>query len=421
MSRRIRFPRPFPESDHVARRSTQTVLTLRANGGPHGGTLAVTTRNLSRLDLVLGNRPTGTRRLAPYETFEAVSTNEGLRASTNLRDVEVEATFTEDDTGERMSVHDAATSVRLELEAVYEAPENRTCKNRHIYGVGEMVRFRARPQSPEVVFSTTKLDVHDNYFEYELFDERQATVDGSADRNYVCPISANYRPPLKVSVAGVDYRPTIEIVEPQEVVTPGASWGENHVDFFYEGNRRCWESGVVGSACLVTTNYIGPMNVSFRGVAVSEVPCVDLDVVTGCFTNRARVFQTHTVTAGAGTAHCIGEGNFWFVDGARSGIPERLWSPNSTMSWKIPIGWHRKTLSIGTNDFFVDRADVEDSSDRKSRPLLIGGRMDVYKQVRHIDSNGVYRTDKFGHWISRSPECCIILDGETLQWTHHAP
>ncbi len=113
-----------------------------------------------------------------------------------------------------------------------------------------------------------------------------------------------------------------------------------------------------------------------------------------------------------------GEGNFWFVDGARSGVPERLWSPNSTMSWKIPVGWHRKTLSGGTNDFFRGGADVEMLGYARSRPLLIGGRKDVYKQVRHIDENGVFRTDKFGHWISRSPECRIILDGETLQWTH---
>ena len=34
-----------------------------------------------------------------------------------------------------MSAHDAATSVRLELYEVYEAPENRTCKNRRVYGV----------------------------------------------------------------------------------------------------------------------------------------------------------------------------------------------------------------------------------------------------------------------------------------------
>ena len=79
-----------------------------------------------------------------------VETDEGLRASTNLRDVEVEATFTEDETGERMSVHDAATSVRLEVREVYKAPENQTCVNRHVYGVGEKIEFLSYPKSTEM-------------------------------------------------------------------------------------------------------------------------------------------------------------------------------------------------------------------------------------------------------------------------------
>ena len=53
-----------------------------------------------------------------------------------------------------------------------------------------------------------------------------------------------------------------------------------------------------------------------------------------------------------------------------------------------------------------------------SRPLIIGGRTDKYKQRWHIDGQGTYRTDKFGHWISRSRDCVIILDGRTLQERH---
>ena len=41
----------------------------------------------------------------------------------------------------------------------------------------------------------------------------------------------------------------------------------------------------------------------------------------------------------------------------------------------------------------------------------------VNAQIR-LYANGVYRTYKFGHWISRSRWCRIILDGRTVQWFH---
>ena len=61
---------------------------------------------------------------------------------------------------------------------------------------------------------------------------------------------------------------SISLVEPQIVVNDGASWGENAVDVFYQGSRMCWPSGCVGESTLVTTNYIGPLTVSFQGIAV---------------------------------------------------------------------------------------------------------------------------------------------------------
>ena len=299
------------------------------------------------------------------------------------------------------------TSVRLELAAVWEAPEN-PCTNRHVYGVGEKVLFKVRPQLPSVILSTTKFDV--DMSEYELFGTN-TVVDASVDRIYTCPISATYHPPIKVSAGSVEYPPSVMIVEPKEVVARGAGWGMNKVDIFYEGNRRCWPSGTVGTATLVTTNYIGPMTVSFRGIAVSEVPCYEEDTITGCLTNV--LWRTHTFEAGAGRAHPIGEGNFWFVDSAGLSPSIANWEPGGEFVLKIPIGWHRRG-STGVTQYVL-HADYELFGVEGSRPLVLNV---IYRQRFAVDETGCCRTDKYGHWISRSRLCRVILDGEVMQRRH---
>ena len=159
------------------------------------------------------------------------------------------------------------------------------------------------------------------------------------------------------------------------------------------------------------------MYVSFQGIAVSELPCKAEDVITGWFTNVPPAFRTHTMIAGAGKAHRIQSGNFWFVDGARTKLGMLPWAPNSRMVWKIPIGWHRK-LREGDAWHGVSGPDYELMYENGSRPLLVTPDPNTYKQEDFIDENGVFRTDKYGHWISRSPNCRVILDGRTLQWFH---
>ena len=352
--------------------------------------------------------PPGTTRV-----FETEYTP--LEPSGEENDVVATATYVEDFLNETHSATAAVTSIRLRLEAVYDAPENHN-PSRHVYGVGELVAFHVQPILPNVVLSTKRYDTTDDSgFGYELFGgfERCPIVFAN---EYRCPISSSYKPPIGVCYEGCEYHPSIAIVEPSEIVTSGAAWGENPVDpQYYEGSRKCWPFGAVGPATLVTTNYVGPMHVSFEGVAMSEVPCYEEDVVTGCFaTNHLR---THNIEAGAGELHMIQNGNFFFVDGASSNAPEPNWQPDSRLDWKIPIGWHR----IRSNYFDgrqLSGPDYEHCDDVGSRKLLVGDRTDKYMQKRHIDESGTYRTDKFDHWISRSRWCRVILDGMTLQWTH---
>ena len=50
--------------------------------------------------------------------------------------------------------------VQVELEAVYEAPEN-PCSHRHEYGVGEKVKFTVTPSLSGALMQVAKADSHD--------------------------------------------------------------------------------------------------------------------------------------------------------------------------------------------------------------------------------------------------------------------
>ena len=393
----------------VGKNSTRTRLNIVANGGPNGGTLSVTSANLAKLTCLSGPDLPLASVSVPAETQVSYSiVYEGATASPTADDIVVTATITDCATSDTLTNECAMTSIRLELSPVWEAPEN-PCTNRHMYGVGEKVLFKVFPQLAAISLTTVKYDMQDTC-DYELFDGA-ATNDASMIRTYRCPISASYNPPIKVSYYDAEYPPGVALVEPQFIVTTGADRGVNAVDVFNEESRRCWPYGSVGTATLVTTNYIGPMTVSFRGIAVSEVPCQVEDTVTGCFTNGHR--RTHTFEAGAGRAHPIKDGNFWFVDAAHIGATLEDWSPSSELVWKIPIGWHRR----GESDeiFSVTQEDFERWYDATSRPLVLDM---IYRQRFSIDSDGVVKVDKFGHWTTRSRHCRVVLDGNTIQWSH---
>ena len=394
----------------VSRRSTATMLTISANGGTNGAVLSVSATNLGKLQKNSGPAfPAQSVSVPARQSITYAMNYVGLSASETADDIEVVATLTDNVTGESITNDCQATSVRLELAAVWEAPEN-PCTNRHVYGVGEKVLFKTCPQLSAVTLSTLKLDSQYVGDDYEFFDG-VLTNDASMVRTYTCPISANYIPPIKVSLGDAEYLPLISLVEPQEVVTRGAEWGLNMVDIFNAEYRRCWPYGSVGTATLVTTNYIGPMTVSFRGIAVSELPCSEEDTITGCFTNGHR--RTHTFEAGAGRAHPIKDGNFWFVDAAHIAATLSDWTPGGELVWKIPVGWHRRGVS--EDMFYVFQPDYEQWRKEDSRQLKI---LPVYSQRFHIGFDGVFRVDKFGHWTSRSQSCRVVLDGETLQWSH---
>ena len=305
----------------------------------------------------------------------------GKLPSDSSEDIVVRGTFRETgDNEEPLTAEAKLTSVRLSLTAQYEAPENAS-PSRHVYGVGERVKFKIEPLSSEVTLRVVKADSGDYATVYDTFDgERE--VSGACERFYTCPATGT-TPDVTVTYGQTEYKPAMRVLEPQFIKTPEAS------------GVGSFSLGDVGMGSLVTKNYIGPMTVSFQGVEVFEVPCLSIVQPTGFFaTTNYTGAKSHTVDAGAGWAHAIKENNYWTVDSAGREIPYQNWS-QGRLIWKIPIGW-RRIYEGNSGSAVAKKEDFEKFHDEKSRPLLIGNSESAYCQTYKIEETGLSSVEKFG-------------------------
>ena len=124
----------------------------------------------------------------------------------------------------------------------------------------------------------------------------------------------------------------------------------------------------------------------------------------------------HNQNAGAGNAIRIKQGNYWTVDRAGNAHSYSNWSAGR-MAWKIPIGWCR-LLSDLTDFRSIDEPEYEIKDSVNARPLLFGGRNDLYLQEFSIDDNGTFFIRKFGHTLERTQNCTIRLDERIIQLLH---
>ena len=155
---------------------------------------------------------------------------------------------------------------------------------------------------------------------------------------------------------------------------------------------------------------------------VAEIPCDDVIPPTGYFaTTNYTSPISHTTVAGAGRASKVMSGNLWAGDRAGRRTAYGNWS-EGRMEWNIPIGWLRMTeteqYEIRPQVRDISGPDYEQCGNEQSRPLLIGGRVDAYKQLFTISPAGTFTIKKHGHTLSRSLSCIISLDGNIIQWTH---
>lgn len=369
----------------VSRRSTQTTLMCRAYGGTTGGTAWFSMTGGERLANLTGDPLPVSVFVPPEQAVEFEIDFEGIAPSEQEGDIVAEARFVPEE-GETTEDAATLTSIRLTLEAVYDAPENHN-PSRHVYGVGEKIRFSVLPVLTTVSFSVTKGDSTDIATFYDTFSYEHI-VDASVEREYVCPATGG-SPLITVINSGCCYYPIMTVIEPSEVITPVASC------------RGAFWPGEVVMGLLVTTNYIGPMTVSFQGIKVVELPCTDEVPAVGYFsTLDFNGYRTHCTEAGAGWSHLIGIGNYWTADTAGRLEPYQNWT-SGKLIWKIPIGWKR-LLYDGDDSIVATAPDFARHMDRSSRPLLIGGRDDAYIQKFEILPDGASAVEKFGYRLQRS-------------------
>ena len=298
------------------RRSTRTVLAVRVDGGPDGGTFALTPRNIGKLAPEGGTGPLSLPSgwtLAPGETYSATFECSGVEASGAEGDVAVSASFTDAGTGETQGDEAKLTVVEVALRAAKTAPEN-PCPNRHVYGIDETVLCLQRPSSPQVVWASSGGGI----------------VSDSLPVAYRCPIRAE-RDGLTASVGSVSYCPKIEVKEPEGLACTAVG---------YLPANPLTGIGMALEVCVL------PRTVSFEGLLLQEVAAPanatspEWGVHSGFFADLA--YQTrwyHYATWGAGQWIEVSQGNlFGRYDESRMMRWPRPWS-NGNMTWAIPIAW----------------------------------------------------------------------------------
>ena len=372
----------------VERQSTQTELHCVAHGGPNGGHVRFAILGEDKLERVSGHVLPVEQDVGPGKKIDFTIVYKGQLPSSTAEDIIVTTTFTENVQGATPSSSQSKiTSVKVELEAVYVAPEN-TNQLRHEYGVGEKVKFIVTPNLSEIEMSVVKADTTDNVTIYDTFGGELQVNAGGTVNVYTCPASGT-TPDITVSFSDAEHHPNLSIVEPRFIATTNAT------------GIGSFSLGDVVMGTLRTVNCIGPMRVSFRGVKMVEVPCTNAVPPTGYFsTTNFDGNLAHTLDAGAGWTKRISVGNYWMIDEAGRNVPYPNWS-SGQLVWKIPIGWKRMMYE-GDDIGRVEEADYALYRGQGSRPLLIGNREDAYTQTFEILPSGESSVEKFGYRLTRS-------------------
>ena len=198
--------------------SSTVVLRCEVYGGTFGGRLTIALNEAGRRKIarVRGDSLPNGAQILPGMTRVFETEYTPLEPSGTVNDIEATATYVEDFRNESHTATATLTAICLQLEAIYDAPENHS-PNRHVYGVGELVNFVVEPNSSEIFLVTERYDTADDSgYGYELFGGSERISVPYADW-YRCPISVSNKPPIRVVCEGSEYWPTLTIIELSEI------------------------------------------------------------------------------------------------------------------------------------------------------------------------------------------------------------
>ena len=299
----------------VEKRSTQTTLTISAQGGEHGGTLNITSQNLDKLEMI-GASSTGlpgTVAVGAFEHVEYTFIYHGDAASGSANDIRVTAEIVGNVTGDTGSSEAELTAVQVWIKATYLALLN-PCENRHTYGVGEIVECWHNPQS--LSLSWTSLG--------------NGTISNSVPARLICPLLQDSAG-IRADYGGASLPIPLNVMEPTGI----------------ECTNVAFLPATIEGIGMLLELSVNPLTVSFEGIAMQEVPS-DQGVHIGYFNGSEFMHRWfHNTSMGAGEWIDIAEGNIWGLDRSRMLNWPQPWTAGQLV-WDIPIGWNRCGTRTGT-------------------------------------------------------------------------
>ena len=363
----------------VEARSTTTRLCCSVYGGEHGGSVLITATGIdNRLDCVGGFQAFPVyRQLEPQETFAFTNFYKAVAQSGSANDIVVTGTFIENDTDESFDDEDKATAIKVEIKPVLNAPENDSAY-RHKFGVGELVQCKYSPATAGVSWHSK--------------GQGAFSVAGS-DARYRCPLSAESNG-IEIRGGGAEYTPVTSVVEPVSVMA-------QDIGYRVEGVQ----SGQAGGVLLTMTLHAMPMDVSFLGVKMEEVPDAEASK-DGYFEDSYFMREWyHGRDQYAGIWRTVTEDNQFLADdaGFNTSLPQLdergFVSPTGTngwvsgyLTWDVPCGW------------------AAPSVEEHDEP--IGTFATRQQQVMTIDSSGNCEIRKHSQSVRRLASGQIYLNGE---------
>ena len=317
---------PSP-GEKVPRRSTRTTLVCSASGGPNGGVARFEATGDSRILRITGRELPFEQRLEAGESFEEEIVYEGQKGWGS--GVKVTGTFTDDDPDAQVPESVARLNVaEVEISVLNFAPGNE-CFRRHKFGICETICCNVNPMGVPL--------------RWEASDGGTVNSDG----RYRCPPTPAVNT-LKAICGDAEFVPNITVVEP---------------DGIEARNPQCHtykvSAGRAGWIGLKQEFYVRPLDVSFVGIAMEEVPST-VGRRSGYFARPGfDVIGCHSKAMGAGEWMPIDRDNKMGKqdiasislellrvndDGELTDNPAFGWE-DGWITWEDPFGWTSAELA----------------------------------------------------------------------------